>query len=104
MTCRVLCMVKEQEQQRLDKIHALQKTDIQNALAEQSQTQRELEVTSKTKDEIVAENRERKLREKLAKLKAKQEHAKAVRQRRLQAAAAAAEAGDQQTYDDNATQ
>jgi len=37
---------------------------------------------------LAAENRERKLREKLEKLKAKQEHAAAVRQRRLQAAAA----------------
>ena len=81
--------MKEQERLRLDKIHALQKTDIQSALAEQSQTQRELEVSTKTKDELVAENREQKLREKLAKLKVKQQHAEAVRQRRLQAAAAA---------------
>ena len=89
-----MCDIQEQEQQRLDKIHSLQKTDIQNALAEQSQTQKELEVSSKTKDEIVAENRERKLHEKLAKLKAKQDHAAAVRQRRLQVAAAAAAAAD----------
>jgi len=84
----------------LDKIHSLQKTDIQTALAEQTQTQRDLEVTTKTKDEVVAENRERKLREKLAKLKAKQEHAAAVRQRRLQVAATAeqgASANDSRT-------
>ena len=61
-------------------------------MVEQSQTQKELEVTAKSKDELAAENRERKLREKLAKLKAKQEHAEAVRERRLQAAAAAAAA------------
>ena len=83
------CAVKEREQQRLDKIHALQKTDIQNALAEQSQTQKDLEVSAKSKDDIAAENRERKLREKLEKLKAKQQHAEAVRERRRQAAAAA---------------
>jgi len=85
----ICCLLQEQEQQRLDKIHSLQKTDIQNAMAEQSQTQKELEVHSKTRDEIVAENRERKLREKLAKLKVKQQHAEEVRLRKLQAAAAA---------------
>jgi hypothetical protein len=44
-------------------------------------------VTTKTKEEIAAENREKKLREKLERLKAKKEHAEAVRQRRLLAAA-----------------
>ena len=95
-------MAQVQEQRRLEKIHDLQKTDIQNALAEQSQTQKELEMSAKTKDEIVAENRERRLREKLARLKVKQEHAEAVRQRRRQAAAESD--GQQHTADDLVTQ
>jgi alpha-glucuronidase len=78
--------MQEREQQRLEKIHSLQKTDIQSALDTYVQTQKDIEETTKTKEEIAAENREKKLREKLEKLKAKKEHAEAVRQRRLLAA------------------
>jgi len=96
-------VLQEREQQRLDKIHALQKTDIGSALAEQTQTQRDLEASAKTKDELAAENRERRLRERLERLEAKQQHAEAVRERRRQAAAAAA--GEQRApADDNQSQ
>jgi hypothetical protein len=64
----------------------LQKTDIQSALDSYAQTQKDIEETVKTKEEIAAENREKKLREKLERLQAKKEHAEAVRQRRLLAA------------------
>jgi hypothetical protein len=77
---------KEQEQQRLNKIHSLQRTDIQGALDTFVQTQKDLEVAAKSKEEIAAENREKKLREKLERLRAKEAHAEAVRQRKLAAA------------------
>ena len=82
--------LQEREQQRLDKIHALQKTDIATAIDKMEQTQKDIEETTKTKEEIAAENREKKLREKLERIRLKREHAELVRQRRLVAAAAAA--------------
>lgn len=91
---------KEREQERLDKIHSLQKTDIQSALDTYTQSQKEIVETTKSKEEIAAENREKKLREKLERLQAKKEHAAAVRQRRL-VAAATANQGDNNNDNNN---
>lgn len=82
--------MQKQEQLRLAKIQSLQKTDLTNAMESFAQTQKDLEETSKTKEEIAAENREKKLKEKLAKLQLKKEHAAEVRRRKAEAAAAAA--------------
>lgn len=81
--------LKEREQQRLDKIHSLQKTVIQTAMDNYAQTQKDIEETVKTKEEIAAENREKRLREKLDRINAKKAHAEEVRKRRLLAVASA---------------
>lgn len=81
---------QEQEQLRLAKIQSLQKTDLHNAMETFVQTQRDLEETAKTKEEIAAENRERKLKEKLERLRLKKEHAAEVRRRKQEASRAAA--------------
>lgn len=78
---------KEVEQQRLDKIHSLHRADLLPAI-ESTQHPPESEQGAgdgKSRAELVAENRERKLREKLERLKAKEAHAEAVRQRKLAA-------------------
>lgn len=76
---------KEQEQLRLAKIQSLHKTDQHNV-----QTHRDLEETAKTKEEIAAENREQKLKEKLERLRLRKEHAAEVRRRKAEAAKDAA--------------
>lgn len=81
---------QKQEQLRLAKIQSLHKTDLTNAMESFAQTQKDLEETTKTKEEVAAENREKKLKEKLAKLQLKKEHAAEVRRRKAEAAAAAA--------------
>jgi len=75
---------KEVEQQRLDKIHSLHRADLLPAIeSTQRQEGEQGAGDGKSKAELVAENRERKLREKLERLKAKEAHAEAVRQRKL---------------------
>lgn len=73
---------KELEQQRLAKIAALNKSDVLTALDSFASRQREQEQHQKSKEETAAENREKKLIEMRDKLKAKQEHAEAVRRRK----------------------
>jgi len=73
---------KEQEQQRLAKIAALNKSDVLTALDSFASRQKEQERIQKTKEETAAENREKHLKEMRDKLKAKQEHADAVRRRK----------------------
>lgn len=94
---------KEQEQLRLAKIQSLHKTDLHNATETFVQTQRDLEEveeTSKTKEEVAAENRERKLKEKLERLRLRKEHAAEVRRRKAEAARAAAAAGNTMTTEE----
>lgn len=79
---------QRQEQLRLAKIQSLQKTDLHNAMESFVQTQRDLEETAKTKEEIAAENREQKLKEKLERLRLRKEHAAEVRRRKAEAARA----------------
>lgn len=93
-------LLQKQEQLRLAKIQSLQKTDLTNAMESFAQTQKDLEETTKTKEEIAAENREKKLKEKLAKLQLKKEHAAEVRRRKAEAAAAAAEANSKAAHED----
>ncbi|ELU18859.1 hypothetical protein CAPTEDRAFT_210333 [Capitella teleta] len=76
---------KEREQQRLAKIQSLAKSDVQNALESFAVRQQEQEESHKTKEEQAAENRERRMKDVRDKLKAKQEHAEAVRRRKKMA-------------------
>lgn len=74
---------QQQEREKLEKIQAVsQKSDVQNALDAFAQMQEKKEEHIKTKEEIAAENREKRLREMRDKLKAKQEHAAQVRKRK----------------------
>ena len=78
-----------QEQIRVSRAHQLiVKSDIQTSIDTYAQTLKEMDETAKSKEEIAAENREKKLKEKLERLQKKKEHAEEVRKRRLLAVAA----------------
>ena len=68
----------------MDKIaQVTNKSDINNALDTFAQLQKDKEIEVKTKEEIAAENREKRLQELREKQRAKKEHAELVRQRKL---------------------
>ena len=59
------------------------KSDVQNALDSFAQAQTQKDEEEQTKQDIAAENRERRLREMRDKLRAKQERVEAARRRKL---------------------
>ena len=71
------------EHDKLEKIQAVtNKSDVQNALDAFASMQQNKEEQVKSKEEIAALNREKRLREMRDKLRAKQEHAERVRKRK----------------------
>lgn len=76
---------KEQEELRLAKIQSLTKSNVQSALESFADRQQTVEQSQKSKEDQVAENREKRLKEMRDKLKAKQEYAEAVRKRKAMA-------------------
>ncbi len=71
------------EQEKIEKIQAVSnKSDVLNALDVFAARQTSTEEQVKDKEEVVAENRENRLREMRDKLRAKQEHAERVRKRK----------------------
>ena len=75
--------MQQQENEKLEKIQAVtNKSDVQNALDAFASLQQTKEEQVKSKEEIAALNREKRLREMRDKLRAKQEHAERVRQKK----------------------
>ena len=89
----IALQVKEQE--KLDRIQTTsQKSDVQNALDNFMQIQKSKDEEVKSKEDIVADNKEKKLRELQEKMRAKKEHAEMVRRRKKLAALELNESGD----------
>ena len=71
------------EQERLQTIKQVaHQSDVQNALSSFAQSQMAKDDSMKTKEEIAAENREKRLRALQEKLQAKKRHAEEVRKRK----------------------
>ena len=75
------------------------KSDVQNALDSFAQTQMEKDEQEQSKQDVAAENRERRMREMREKLRAKQERIDAARRRKL--AASMDEMSHSQRFDDD---
>ena len=79
-----LWLFQEREQEKLDRIQAVtNKSDVQNALDSFMTSQQQKDEQEQTKQDIAAENRERRLREMRDKLRAKQERIDAARRRKM---------------------
>ena len=75
--------MQEREQEKLERIQDVSyKSDVQSALDTFQQRQEATDQQEKTKQELAAENREKRLREMRDKLKAKQERIEAAKRRK----------------------
>ena len=77
-------VLQQREQERLERIQAVTNhSDVQQALDSFMTSQLERDEQEQTRQDIAAENRERRLRERRDKLRAKQERIDAARMRRM---------------------